>query len=105
MNVPDGKRIVMTFVSEKSADKRLRWAVNVVFDGGSKPGSNLPIFAENADGSVIESGVFEFAGKLIPIENGTGHISYDDFIAGKHEKGVWLKRKGGVPVAGLLTFA
>ena len=48
MNVPEGKRIILTFVSEKAADEKLRWAVNVVFEGGSKPGSNLPIFAENA---------------------------------------------------------
>ncbi|MBO7308635.1 MAG: hypothetical protein J6V38_03285 [Kiritimatiellae bacterium] len=105
MKIPEGKTITLTFLSTNRKEKEKRWAVNVVLSGGASSGDVFKVKAEDAGGNKIPEAVFEFAGTLIDIKDGIGGISYDDFIKGKHEKGVWLKRPGVEPVPGLLTFA
>lgn len=105
MKIPEGKTITLTFLSVKEKDVKMRWAVNVVLEGGSGPGDKFKVKAEDGEGGKISSGLFEFAGACIKIKDGQGEIAYEDFIKGKHEKGVWLKRRGKAPVPGLLTFA
>lgn len=105
MKIPEGKTITLTFLSTNRKEKEKRWAVNVVLSGGASFGDIFKVKAEDAEGNKIPEAVFEFAGTLVDIKDGVGGISYDDFIKGKHEKGVWLKRPGVEPVPGLLTFA
>lgn len=105
MKIPEGKTITLTFLSTNRKEMEKRWAVNVVLSGGASSGDVFNVKAEDAGGNKIPEAVFEFAGTLIDIKDGVGGISYDDFIKGKHEKGVWLKRPGVEPVPGLLTFA
>lgn len=105
MKIPEDKTITLTFLSTNRKEKEKRWAVNVVLSGGASSGDVFKVKAEDAGGNKIPEAVFEFAGTFVDIKDGVGGISYDDFIKGKHEKGVWLKRPGMEPVPGLLTFA
>lgn len=105
MKIPEGKTITLTFLSTNLKEPKLRWAVNVVLRGGATSGDMFEIKAEDGEGNKISKAIFEFAGTCIDIKDGIGAISYDDFIKGKHEKGVWLKRPKSEPVPGLLTFA
>lgn len=105
MKIPEGKTITLTFLSTNRKEKEKRWAVNVILFGGATSGDTFKIKAEDVEGNKIPEAVFEFAGTFVDIKDGVGGISYDDFIKGKHEKGVWLKRPGMEPVPGLLTFA
>ena len=104
MKTPEGKTITLTFVSHQLKDSKMRWAVNVTFAGGLGPDGMLPV-AEDGEGSPVEDGVFELAGCRIRIKKGAGEMSYADFIRGKHETAIWLKRPGMEPVPGALTFA
>ena len=105
MKIPDGKNITLTFVSEKVEDVRNRWVVNLILKGDSKSGDFFEVLAEYGNGCPIESGTYEIAGVMIPINAGAGRLLYDDFIAGKHERGIWMRRPEMPIVAGLLTFA
>ncbi len=105
MKVPPGKTIVLTFASLQLKDKELCWAANVTFPGGAGDGAILPVAVEDGLGRPVESGVFEFAGHALRIKDGASSIPYADFIAGKHDPGIWLKRPGMEPVPGALTFA
>lgn len=105
MKIPEGKTITLTFLSTNLKEIENRWAVNVILKGGATSGDTFKIKAEDAEGNRIPEAVFEFAGTFVEIKDGVGAILYDDFVKGKHEKGVWLKRPGVEPVPGLLTFA
>jgi len=105
MKVPEGKTITLTFVSHQMKDRKMRWAVNLTLPGGADKGTILPISVEDGEGVPVKSAVFEFAGKAIQIKDGAGELAYSDFIKGKHEKAIWLKRRGMDPVPGALTFA
>ena len=105
MKVPGGKTITLTFVSHQVRDLRRRWAVNVTFPGGASEGARLPVHAEDGEGTPVAEGVFEFAGRAVRIRGGEGEIAYADFVAGKNEPAIWMKRPGMEPVPGSLTFA
>lgn len=105
MKVPEGKNIILTFVSEKVGDAKNRWAVNVTLHGGACSGDFLAVQAEDGEGQPIDVATFEFAGRTIPIRSGIGRLLYDDFVAGKHERGIWMRRPGADAIPGLLTFA
>lgn len=105
MKVPEGKTITFTFASHQVKDHKLRWAVNLTFPGGAGPDAALSVHAEDGEGSPIEAGTFEFAGRAVKIADGEGSLLYSDFVAGKHEKAIWMKRPGMEPVPGSLTFA
>ncbi len=105
MKTPDGKTITFTFVSAQLKDPEKRWAVNVTFPPGAGPDALLAVAAEDGLGRPVAEGVFEFAGRLVKITGGTGSLAYADFVRGKHETGLWLRRPGLDPVPGALTFA
>lgn len=105
MKSPPEKTITLTFKSCACTDNSLCWKATLVFAPDSDEKSVLPIAIEDGNGDSIASGVFEFAGKEISICRGQGELKYVDFIAGIHEKAIWLKRRGKDPIPGLLTFA
>ena len=105
MRTPPDKTITLTFASHQVKDTRMRWAVNLTFAPGIGEGDSLEISAEDGEGEPVESAVFEFAGRRVPIAGGRGSIPYADFVRGKHEKGIWLSRPGRESVPGALTFA
>ena len=59
---------------------------------------------EDGDGRNVDVAVLEFAGKRIDVRDGKAQISYADFIAGKHEKSIWVYRHGILPIPGFLAF-
>jgi len=81
------------------------WVVHLHFPPNSGPQDNLPIDAVDGREMPIENGTFEFMGRKCKILAGSSSIRYADFIAGIHEKAVWLYRPGRQPVPGGLTFA
>lgn len=105
MKVPDGKTITFTFVSHQVKDLKQRWAVNLTFPGGAGSDAMLRLHAEDGEGTPISKGFFEFAGMSVRIVDGEGEVKYADFVAGKHETAIWMKRPGMDPVPGALTFA
>lgn len=104
MKTPEGKRIVLTFLSHPMKDAKARWCVRLVFEGGSVASSDLTLNVEDGEGTPVKEGLFEFAGKALPVKDGLATIKYRDFIVGKSKPGVWLHRRGVVPVPGGLTF-
>ena len=94
----------MTFRSILTAKKDAGWEVLLVFPPEASSESFLSLKALNGAGVPIGTGVFEFMGKKVGITGGCGKMRYADFIAGIHEKSVWLMRPGMMPVPGGLTF-
>lgn len=105
MKTPEGKTVTFTFVSHPVKDVKARWAVNLTFPPGADAGALLPLAAEDGEGAPVESAVFEFAGAETAVKDGKGFLRYADFVRGRHEKAIWLKRPGMDPVPGSLTFA
>ena len=105
MKTPADKTVTMTFVSHQVRDKKMRWAMNITFPAGAGAGTQLPIQVEDGEGTPVASATLEFAGKAIRIKGGSASLAYDDFVSGKHEKAIWLKRRGMDPIPGALTFA
>ena len=105
MNTPPEKTITMTFVSHQVRDKKLRWAMNLTFPAGIGEDGFLDIQVEDGEGVPVKSATLEFAGKSIKIKDGCAKLAYSEFIKGKHEKALWLKRRGMEPIPGALTFA
>ncbi len=106
MKTPAGKTIAFTFISQPTADPKCCWVAKLTFPGGSDSKSILPIYVTQGDGSPVPEAIFEFAGKRIAVRDGHARIAYADFVAGKHESGLWLHRKDvPQPMPGGLTFA
>lgn len=104
MKTPEEKTITMLFGSHPMRDLRQRWEIRLTFPAGATAATMLPIDVRDGEGTPIARAVFEFAGKSLAIRDGKGEIAYADFIAGKHEKSLWLHRPGLAPVPGGLTF-
>jgi len=106
MKTPEGKTIAFTFMSQPTADPKCCWVAKLTFPGGSDSKSILPIYVTQGDGSPVPEAIFEFAGKRLAVRDGHARIAYADFVAGKHESGLWLHRKDvPQPMPGGLTFA
>ena len=104
MKTPVDKTIRFVFHSHPVRDLAVRRRAEVEFPPSAGAEDSLAILIADGNGAPVSAGVFEFAGKQIEISGGSGSIGYADFIAGKHEKGVWLYRKGMPPTPGGLTF-
>ena len=102
---PSGMESDFTVTSLSLAMTGTALSANVTFPGGSGPDAVLPVAVEDAAGNPINAAVLEFAGQDIAIRYGSGELRYADFIKGKHEKAIWLRRRGVNPVPGSLTFA
>ena len=105
MKTPAGKPLSFVYISRPEHKRRLCWTARLDFKGGDGEDSVLDIEILDGEGDAVESASFTLAGKFLPVENGRARISYRDFIAGKHERLVMLKRAGMPPVQGWLTFA
>ena len=104
MQTPD-RSFRMEFRSIPTPDATDTWMVHVHFPANVGGDAELPIDAVGLHDVPIEKGVFEFMGCKCPIESGRGAIRYADFVAGIHEKAVWMYRPNRMTIPGGLTFA
>lgn len=105
MKTPEGKTIVFTFKSHPAPNLSVRWQAKLTFPPGAGPETELPIEVVDGEEVPVPEGVFEFAGRELPVKNGKASIVYADFIGGKHKTALWLHRPGMDPLPGGLTFA
>lgn len=105
MKSPADKTVVFRFGSHPTPDPRHRWNAALFFPPQSTAETVLGIEITDGENNAVESAVFEFAGKHLPVAGGKAAISYSDFIKGKHSVPLWLHRDGIEPVPGGLTFA
>jgi len=104
VKTPADKEIAFVFGSHPTKDLTWRWAARLVFPAGATAKTMLPIHLADGNGKPIARGEFEFAGRRLPVKDGEAVISYADFIRGKHEVPLWLRRPGIEPIPGGLTF-
>ena len=104
MKTPADKTITLTLYSHPMKDLKMRWKALVVFAAGSTDETPAEITMCDGEGTPIEKGTFEFAGRKLKIVAGETSIRYADFIQGKHEVELWVRRPGLPPVPGGLTF-
>jgi len=104
MRTPPDKLIGLSFLSYPSKQAEMRWSARLIFAPGLGPDGMLEVRVNNGENVPVERGHLELAGLLTPIRNGVGSIAYADFVRGKHEKNIWLHRKGMPPVPGRLAF-
>lgn len=105
MKTPVGKPLSLIYVSYPAHEMKMRWSAKLHFKGGESDDSILALEIHDGEGDAVENGIFELAGKSLPVKNGAAYITGRDFVAGKHERAVWLHRPGMAPVSGGLTFA
>ncbi len=105
MKTPADKPLSFVYVSYPAQVMKMRWSAKLNFKGGEDDDCVLDLEIHDGEGETVKSGTFEFAGKMLKVENGRAVISCRDFIAGKHERAVRLHRAGMTPVPGGLTFA
>lgn len=105
MNSPADRKITLVFISSQLVPEEQRWWARLEFPASSKRGDVLPVYVSDKNGGAIAEGTFMIFGAEIKITDGSGGLPYEDFIRGKHEKGVWLFRRGTGFVPGGLTFA
>ena len=104
MRSPADKRLIFTLYSHPMKDAKLRWKGHLVFEPSSTDESFAELRLEDGEGAPIENGVFEFAGQSLAVAEGRAALRCGDFVRGKHERGIWLHRRGQVSVPGALTF-
>lgn len=105
MRTPSDKPLSFVFVSFPAHEMKMRWSAKLNFKGSEDSSSVLDIEVHDGEGEAVKKGVFEFAGQMLAVNDGLTKISYADFIAGKHDRAIWLHRKGFPPIPGDLTFA
>lgn len=105
MKTPADKTIAFMFISQRGDDPALRWFARLTFQPGADGGTMLPIEVIGCGDEPVPEGVFEFAGRRLPVRGGAASILYADFVKGKHKKPIWLHREGMPSVPGGLTFA
>ncbi len=105
MKTPPDKRLIITFHSHQTKDRAMWWKAQVVFEPGSVADTILQISVVDGLDVPVAAGVLELAGQRLEVHDGKTQISYRDFIAGKHEKALWLYRDNMLPIPGALTFA
>ncbi len=105
MRTPPGKSIAITFHSHQTKKLEMRWRAILSFppDAGSE--ATVDITVLDGLNAPVKAGSLELAGLLINVKDGKAAISFGDFVKGKHEKAIWLHRKGMLPIPGALTFA
>ncbi|MBR1920794.1 MAG: hypothetical protein IJ829_02180 [Kiritimatiellae bacterium] len=105
MRTPADKKIVFVFHSHPTKDLKTRWQAAVEFPPGATAETTLPISIVDGEGAKVDSALFVFAGRELPVKDGAAKMTFAEFVAGKHSVPVWLHRKGMPPVPGVLTFA
>ena len=92
-------------MSHPTKSLKMRWCGYVTFPDGAVAGDELPIEVKDGEKNPVKAGTLELFGASIAIVDGKGSLKYEDFIKGKHETGIWLYRRGFLPIPGGLTFA
>lgn len=105
MKTPPDKKIAFTFMSPPANDRRECWQAVVEFPAGSSADSVLPIRVLDGDGAPVKEGTMVFAGCRLKVVDGATSIVYADFVRGKHDPALWLRRKGLPDKPAYLTFA
>lgn len=105
MRTPDGKTIAFTFFSHPTKSLKMRWTMQIEFPPGIGADAMLRLEIKDGEETPVATGTMEFAGRMIKVKNGEAELAYSDFVKGKHDKGVWLHRRGMPPIPGGLTFA
>ena len=105
MKTPPDKTVTFTYVSHPTKSLKMRWQAKLTFPAGADETTLLELAFEDGEGEPVASGTFEFAGQQIAVRDGKATLAYADFVKGKHDPGVWLHRKGMLPIPGSLTFA
>ena len=105
MKTPEDKSITMTFHSHQTKRREEWWRARVSFPPGAGPDSMLEIEVTDGLGAPVRAAVLELAGMRLDVAGGKAGMRYADFVAGKHEKALWLYRDGMDPLPGALTFA
>lgn len=105
MRTPADKRIIITFHSHQTKDRAMWWRAQVVFEPGSVAESVLNIRVVDGLDAPVRDGVLELFGQRLKVVDGQTKTTYGMFVAGKHEKPIWLYRDGMLPIPGALTFA
>jgi len=104
MRTPPDKEIAFLFVSHPTKDLSWRWTARLVFPPGATAETRLQIHVADGNAQPVAKGTFEFAGQRLAVKDGEAEISYADFIRGKHDVPLWLRRPGIEPIPGGLTF-
>jgi len=104
MRTPADKTIGLSFISHPAKSAKLRWSARLVFPPDTGPDGTLELLVNDGENEPVASGTMELAGMLVRIRGGKGSLAYADFVRGKHEKGIWLHRKGAIPIPGRLAF-
>ena len=92
-------------MSPPANDRRECWQAVVEFPAGSSADSVLPIRVLDGDGAPVKEGTMVFAGCRLKVVDGATSIVYADFVRGKHDPALWLRRKGLPDKPAYLTFA
>ena len=104
MKTPIDKPVTFTFMSYPAKAAKLRWKMTLTFPPGATADSTLSIEVVDGEDKPVAAGTLEYAGKSIKIKAGQAQMTYAEFVAGKHEKNIWLHRRGVLPIPGGLTF-
>jgi hypothetical protein len=104
LRTPGDKRIILNYHSLPSKNAAFRWKAVLVFEPGSADGDEAEIEVFDGDGSKVESGILEFAGRRLKVKDGRTSITCGDFAKGKHDPSLWLHRKGRPSSPGVVTF-
>jgi len=104
MRTPEDKKITFTLYSHPMKDLKMRWKAWLVFAPGSTDETPAELTVVDGEGAPIPEAAFEFAGARTVVCDGKGALRCCDFARGKHERAIWLYRKGRAPVPGALTF-
>ena len=105
MKTPADKTLWFTFKSHPAKDPKVRWTAKVSFPPGSTAETVLPVEIVDGEETPVAKGLFEFAGLKLKVVDGRTSLTFGQFVAGKHETALWLRRPGMSPIPGGLTFA
>lgn len=96
--------LALLFQSIPCPKEEMQWRARLVFPASSGENTSLPIYFTDWNDDPIDSGIFFIAGKQLKIKRGLASLRYADFIAGIHEKAVWLTQPNCKSIPGGLTF-
>ncbi len=104
MRSPEGKTLSFLFHCVPGTRAQDAWALRVTIPPGATTETEILVDAVGDKSKPIAKGTFEFMGTRVNIVRGKGHLTLGRFMAGIHEKGVWLMRPKHPPIPGALTF-
>ena len=105
MNTPADKRITFTFMSPPALDRGECWQAKLEFPPGAGAETMLPLRVWDGNDVPVEDGVVIIAGTRLRVKGGETALRYSDFVKGKHDPEVWLRREGLPDKPAYLTFA